>query len=199
MRPPRVRSFVLACVVASSATAARAQVVRLEITPREPMKDAAAPAPAIPSELPRGKVHGEIDPNDPHNTIIQDLDLAPTPEGGIRGDVRPGETAGHVPGGAGADRTLSGLFRNYRSRPRALLRCRRWCDDGAVSVSPRWVPRSRIPPPVSSSGTHGSHGIHGRPTPARRTPRGPSHAATGRSPIASRCPGLVHPTQPGSA
>src|SRR4029079_6183959 len=30
-----------------------------------------------PFELIRGKVHGEIDPKDPHNTIIQDLHMAP--------------------------------------------------------------------------------------------------------------------------
>lgn len=53
-----------------------AQVVRLEITSREPMS--AAPASAAGAfELIRGKVHGEVDPADPRNAIIQDLDLAP--------------------------------------------------------------------------------------------------------------------------
>jgi hypothetical protein len=77
MRPTRVRALLVACVLASSATAARAQVVRLEITSREPMNKGQAVGTAGPFELIRGKVHGDIDPKDPHNTIIQDLDLAP--------------------------------------------------------------------------------------------------------------------------
>jgi len=76
MRPTRSRWLLVACVLASSATAARAQVVRLEITSREPMNNGQAVGTAGPFELVRGKVHGEIDPKDPHNTIIQDLDLA---------------------------------------------------------------------------------------------------------------------------
>lgn len=77
MRPTRIRSLLIACVLASSATAAHAQVVRLEITSREPMNNGQAVGTAGAFELIRGKVHGEIDPKDPHNTIIQDLDLAP--------------------------------------------------------------------------------------------------------------------------
>ncbi len=41
------------------------------------MNNGQAVGTAGPFELIRGKVHGEIDPKDPHNTIIQDLDLAP--------------------------------------------------------------------------------------------------------------------------
>jgi tannase/feruloyl esterase/alpha/beta hydrolase family protein len=77
MRLTRVSSFLLACALASSATAARAQVVRLEITSRERMVNGPSGGNAGPFELIRGKAHGEIDPKDPHNTIIQDLDLAP--------------------------------------------------------------------------------------------------------------------------
>src|SRR5512141_2914001 len=77
MRPAGVSSFLLACALASSATAASAQVVRLVITSREPMNNGPAAGNTGPFELIRGKVHGEIDPKDPHNTIIQDLDLAP--------------------------------------------------------------------------------------------------------------------------
>jgi hypothetical protein len=33
--------------------------------------------PAGPYEVIRGRVHGEVDPRDPHNRIIQDIDLAP--------------------------------------------------------------------------------------------------------------------------
>jgi Tannase and feruloyl esterase/Alpha/beta hydrolase domain len=77
MKRTAVRLLLLACVLASSATTVRAQVVRLEITSREPMNNGRAVGTAGPFELIRGKVHGEIDPKDPHNTIIQDLDLAP--------------------------------------------------------------------------------------------------------------------------
>jgi hypothetical protein len=78
MRPTRVRWVLFACVLASSVTPARAQVIRLETTSREPMNNAQPVGAAGPFELIRGKVHGEIDPKDPHNTIIQDLALAPT-------------------------------------------------------------------------------------------------------------------------
>jgi hypothetical protein len=54
-----------------------AQVIRLEITSREPMNDRRPAGAAGPFEVIRGRVHGEVDPNDPHNTIIQDLALAP--------------------------------------------------------------------------------------------------------------------------
>jgi hypothetical protein len=59
------------------AAPASAQVVRLEITSREPMRAEQPEGPAGPFELIRGRIHGEVDPDDPHNAIIQDLDLAP--------------------------------------------------------------------------------------------------------------------------
>jgi hypothetical protein len=77
MKQIGLNALLLAWVLISSATAARAQVVRLEITSREPMNDGQAAGAAGPFELIRGRAHGEIDPQDPHNTIIQDLDLAP--------------------------------------------------------------------------------------------------------------------------
>jgi hypothetical protein len=59
-----------------------AQVVRLEITSREPMSTGQPAGAAGPFELIRGRIHGEVDPKDPHNAIIQDLDLAPRNAGG---------------------------------------------------------------------------------------------------------------------
>ena len=76
MTPAPLRWVLVACILASSA-AAQAQVVRLEITSREPMNGGRAAGMAGPFELIRGRIHGEIDPKDPHNAIIQDLDLAP--------------------------------------------------------------------------------------------------------------------------
>src|SRR6187402_378034 len=59
------------------AASASAQVVRLEITSREPMNAGAPAGAAGPFELIRGRIHGEVDPRDRHNAIIQDLGLAP--------------------------------------------------------------------------------------------------------------------------
>ena len=54
-----------------------AQVVRLEITSRDPMHAGEPAGAAGPFELIRGRIHGEVDPRDPHSAIIQDLALAP--------------------------------------------------------------------------------------------------------------------------
>lgn len=54
-----------------------AQVVRLEIVSREPMNGGTPAGGAGPFELIRGRIHGEVDPRDRRNAIIQDLDLAP--------------------------------------------------------------------------------------------------------------------------
>jgi hypothetical protein len=54
-----------------------AQVVKLEIDSREPMNPGQPAGAAGPYELIRGRLHGEVDPGDPHNAIIQDLGLAP--------------------------------------------------------------------------------------------------------------------------
>lgn len=67
--------LLLACVLSVTATAlltvpVNAQVVRLEVSSRAPMPNSAY-------EVIRGKIHGEVDPNDPKNAIIQDLPLAP--------------------------------------------------------------------------------------------------------------------------
>ncbi len=62
-----VRVLVLALFAAAPAYA---EVVRIEITSREPMNGG--------YELIKGRIHGEIDPKDPHNAIIQDIALAPT-------------------------------------------------------------------------------------------------------------------------
>jgi hypothetical protein len=60
----RVLILVLLC-----AATAHAEVVKLEISSREPMNGG--------YELIKGKIYGEIDPKDPHNAIIQDIALAP--------------------------------------------------------------------------------------------------------------------------
>ncbi|HTV00749.1 MAG TPA: alpha/beta hydrolase domain-containing protein [Luteitalea sp.] len=69
------RSMALCAAALLCGAPVSAQVVRLEITSREPISGPPAGAPAF--ELIRGKVHGEIDPADRHNAIIQDLGLAP--------------------------------------------------------------------------------------------------------------------------
>ena len=69
--------YLLAAAMLCAATA-QAQTIRLEITSREPMNNVAPgqAGAAGPFELIRGKVHGELDPADPHNAIITDIDLA---------------------------------------------------------------------------------------------------------------------------
>jgi hypothetical protein len=56
---------------------AAAQVMRLEITSREPAAGGRTFGDAGAYELVRGRVHGELDPKDRRNVIIQDLALAP--------------------------------------------------------------------------------------------------------------------------
>ncbi len=57
--------------------AAHAQVTRLEIQSRQPAAGGQVFGTAGPYEILRGRVHGEVDPSDPRNAIIQDLQLAP--------------------------------------------------------------------------------------------------------------------------
>ena len=75
MTPSTVLTTTAALILLSAS--AHAQVVRLEITSREPMTNSQAAGAAGPFELVRGRIHGELDPKDPHNTIIQDLARAP--------------------------------------------------------------------------------------------------------------------------
>src|SRR5262245_53689961 len=56
---------------------AEAQVTRLEIVSREAADGGRPVATVGPYEILRGRVHGEVDPNDAHNRIIQDIQLAP--------------------------------------------------------------------------------------------------------------------------
>ena len=77
---PLPRRTVLAslAIAASLLTApAWAEVVRLEIRSREVANGGAPVGNVGPYEIIRGLAHGEIDPQDRHNTIIQDLALAP--------------------------------------------------------------------------------------------------------------------------
>ena len=54
-----------------------AQVVRLEIQSREAMSNGQSFGAAGPFEVIRGRIHGEVDPADKRNAIIQDVKLAP--------------------------------------------------------------------------------------------------------------------------
>lgn len=120
-----VRSLLLAGVLALSATAAHAQALRLDITSREPMNNGQAVGSAGPFELIRGKVHGAIDPKDPHNTIIQDLDLAPR---NARGQVEYVATFAHSvredDGGAAGESRPAAFARRALRLARELHRAR---------------------------------------------------------------------------
>jgi hypothetical protein len=59
------------------APAAHAQVRRIEVLTREPASGRQQAGAAVAYEIVRGRVHGEVDPADPHNRIIQDQQRAP--------------------------------------------------------------------------------------------------------------------------
>jgi hypothetical protein len=63
-------SILAASVVLSIVAPVDAQVVRMEVTSRAPMANTSY-------EVVRGKIHGEVDPKDAKNAIIQDVQLAP--------------------------------------------------------------------------------------------------------------------------
>jgi hypothetical protein len=59
----------MAIALLACAAMADAQVVRVEVLSRQPAANG--------YEVLRGRIHGEVDPKDPHNRIIQDITLAP--------------------------------------------------------------------------------------------------------------------------
>lgn len=68
---------VVFCLLVLPAPAVQAQVVGLEIVSREVAANGASAGRAGPYEVIRGRIHGEVDPADARNTIIQDLQFAP--------------------------------------------------------------------------------------------------------------------------
>lgn len=72
----RSASVIIALTACIGAVPAYAQVTRVEITARQP-DPREQPGRAGPYEILRGRVYGEVDPADPHNTIVQDIQLAP--------------------------------------------------------------------------------------------------------------------------
>lgn len=76
----RVWGIALTCLAAGLVlppAAARSQVRRVEVTGRETVADGQAFGDAGAYERTRGQIHGEVDPRDARNRVIQDLDLAP--------------------------------------------------------------------------------------------------------------------------
>jgi len=71
-----------AAFVAATPFDLRAEVVRIEITSREPANEGRSVGTVGEFEIVRGKIYGELDPADPHNTLIQDIALAPRNERG---------------------------------------------------------------------------------------------------------------------
>ena len=71
-------AMALACIAAAAlASPAQARIVRIEIVRSEPAFGGAAFGATGAYEHLIGRVEGELDPADPANTIIQDIDLAP--------------------------------------------------------------------------------------------------------------------------
>lgn len=78
MRRKAIVSLLMGCaVVAALARAVEARVVRLVVEQRTPFAEGASFGQAGPYERLTGTVYFEVDPNDPLNAGIVDLDLAP--------------------------------------------------------------------------------------------------------------------------
>jgi hypothetical protein len=75
-RPVRLMGVAAAAVLLGSSIAS-AQVTRLEITSRDDVAKGQPFGSAGPYVNIRGRAHGELDPRDRRNRIIQDIDLAP--------------------------------------------------------------------------------------------------------------------------
>ena len=71
------RTCGISAVLMLTASTVGAQVTRLEITARDAVAGGQSFGSAGPFVNIRGRVHGEIDPRDRRNRIIQDIDLAP--------------------------------------------------------------------------------------------------------------------------
>jgi hypothetical protein len=67
----------VAALLLAFASVASASVVRIEIVQRAPVATPAGAEAIGPFEQITGKIHGELDPNDPKNAIITDIKLAP--------------------------------------------------------------------------------------------------------------------------
>ena len=83
------RTCGISVAVVLTASSVGAQVTRLEITSRDAVAGGQSFGSAGPYVNVRGRVHGEIDPRDRRNRIIQDIDLAPR---NARGRVDYGAT-----------------------------------------------------------------------------------------------------------
>ena len=72
------RLAMLAACVLSGAGSADARITRIEITHVEsPTFEGRHFGAAGPYEKLRGRAHGEVDPDDPRNAVITDIELAP--------------------------------------------------------------------------------------------------------------------------
>jgi hypothetical protein len=71
------RMLTFAAVASLQVSVAFGQVTRVEIASREPADSGQPAGSAGPYEILRGRIHGEVDPFDARNAIIQDLQFAP--------------------------------------------------------------------------------------------------------------------------
>ena len=78
LKPALCRAAVLSALLASTA-AVDARVTRIVID-----STTALTGQAVPYEQLRGRAFGELDPNDPHNTIITDVNLGKDADGKVR-------------------------------------------------------------------------------------------------------------------
>jgi hypothetical protein len=80
----RSHLFALSCVAVLNVTVANAHITRIEITSTEsPTFEGRSFGDVGPYEKLRGRAYGEIDPEDPRNAIITDIELAPRNASGM--------------------------------------------------------------------------------------------------------------------
>src|SRR5262249_51132947 len=79
----RVAAWFLFFTLGALNTAAQARVTRIEITTREVVADGMSFGDTGPYEKLRGTVFFEVDPNDPRDAVVFDLDKAPRNQRGL--------------------------------------------------------------------------------------------------------------------
>ena len=80
----RSHLFALSCVAVLNVTVADAHITRIEITGTEsPTFEGRSFGDVGPYEKLRGRAYGEVDPEDPRNAVITDIELAPRNANGM--------------------------------------------------------------------------------------------------------------------
>ena len=147
----RLRAVVAVCAGVAAAASVEARVTRIVID-----STTAVTGRDIPYETLRGRAFGELDPNDPHNAIITDIQLGKDRrrQGPLRDDVHADQAGRHVAGERfHVARRAEPRRRHHHRRDRAQPRRRR-PGERLAGRQRRRAPRSR--PIMRAAPTTGS-------------------------------------------